>query len=896
MKIFLSYFLLLFPQKQEKLNSQKGFYLFWAAVLSLLASFYLLPPLSAASERENILKNSQAQGDEDFISGVRASVRKSLQTAGTEKAAITKQVVKPDPVTIDNRSQISDRQSASEFNADKLLQLGIRQHQTGQFQEALKSLQRSLKLYQEIGSRTGEANVLLNIGETYFTLGQYLRSLAFYYQTLDILQGIGDQPGAAKVLDNLGNAYFYLGDEKQAKDFRDAAQKLRQEIGNPKREAAFLGNVGIAHESEGEYPEAIALYKEQLATARESRNPNAVLDSLNNLAEAYRTLGQYPEAIDFYQQQLLIARKSGNVTEEGYFLNSIADAFEAQGQYPEAIEVRRQQVAIAQKSGDAALQLIALNNLAKTYQNAGQFEQAIALYQEPLEAARKTGDRLAEGTALNNLAFALLKSGKPEEAKETLLNSVKTWDAIRANLGSTNRYLDAQTTTYQRLQQVLIAQKQPIAALEMAEQGRIRSIVDLLRLRLSTEPVGSGLKPAPKKLTFPTIEEIKKIAKQENATLVEYSIIPDEGLYVWVIPPSGEVTFRRIELGAQNTIFPVSSIENVIAKIPESLGLQAPANPPKPRATEPAPAGNATSSPAKAPIIQPKPLLQLHQLLIKPIADLLPEDPNARVIFIPQKEMFRIPFAALVDVYGNSLIDKHTILTAPAIQVLALTKEQRGKTSGGNRLVVGNPVMPRIAPALGQAPKALPPLANAEQQALEIADFLKTKSLLIGNQATKAAVLEQMRKAKSVHLGTYAILDDVKRQGVPGAIALSPGGSDNGLLTSAEILESFAQPKGQHLRPELVVFTAVENGKGKTTGDGVIGLSTSLIAAGVPTAIVPLWSAPDAPTGALMSEFYKQLKQNDDKAKALRQAMLKIKQQNPNPKDWAGFTLIGEPR
>ncbi|MFE1746995.1 CHAT domain-containing protein [Coleofasciculus sp. H7-2] len=863
------------------------------AVLPLFAPFYLLPPLSAAPELEDALKNPQPQGDEDFISGVRASL-----TAHPDKASITKQVVKPDPVTIDHRSQTSDRQSASEFNADKLLQLGIRQHQTGQFQEALKSLQRSLRLYQEIGSRTGEANVLLNIGETYFTLGQYLRSLAFYYQTLDILQAIGDQPGTAKVLDNLGNAYFYLGDEKQAKDFHDSAEKLRKEIGNPKREAAFLGNVGITHESEREYPEAIALYKEQLATARDSRNPNAVLDSLNNLAEAYRTIGQYPQAIDFYQQQQLIARKSGNATEEGYFLNSIAEAYEAQGQYPEAIEVRRQQVAIAQKAGDAALQLIALNNLAKAYQNAGQFEQAIALYQEPLAAARKTGDRLAEGTALNNLAFALLKSGKPEEAKETLLNSVKTWDAIRANLGSTNRYLDAQATTYQRLQQVLVAQKQPIAALEMAEQGRIRSIVDLLRLRLATEPVGSGLKPAPKKLTFPTIEEIKKIAQQEKATLVEYSIIPDEGLYVWVIPPSGEVTFRRIELSAQNTIFPVSSIENVISKIPESLGLSAPANPPNKRgSSEQAPIGNAnSSSQAIAPIIQPKPLLQLHQLLIKPIADLLPEDPNARVIFIPQKEMFRIPFAALVDVYGNYLIDKHTILTAPAIQALALTKEQRGKTSGGNRLVVGNPVMPRIAPALGQAPKALPPLANAEQQALEIADFLKTKSLLIGNQATKAAVLEQMRKAKSVHLGTYAILDDVKRQGVPGAIALAPGGSDNGLLTSAEILESFAQPKGQHLRPELVVFTAVENGKGKTTGDGVIGLSTALMAAGVPTAIVPLWSAPDAPTGALMSEFYKQLKQNNDKADALRQAMLKIKQQNPNPKDWAAFTLIGEPK
>jgi CHAT domain-containing protein len=37
------------------------------------------------------------------------------------------------------------------------------------------------------------------------------------------------------------------------------------------------------------------------------------------------------------------------------------------------------------------------------------------------------------------------------------------------------------------------------------------------------------------------------------------------------------------------------------------------------------------------------------------------------------------------------------------------------------------------------------------------------------------------------------------------------------------------------------------------------------------------------------------MKQNNDKANALRQAMLKIKQQNPHPKDWEAFTLIGEP-
>jgi CHAT domain-containing protein len=74
-----------------------------------------------------------------------------------------------------------------------------------------------------------------------------------------------------------------------------------------------------------------------------------------------------------------------------------------------------------------------------------------------------------------------------------------------------------------------------------------------------------------------------------------------------------------------------------------------------------------------------------------------------------------------------------------------------------------------------------------------------------------------------------------------------------------------------------------------------VGLSRSLVAAGAPSVIVSLWSVPDAPTAALMKEFYRQfLEQKQDKAQALRQAMLAIKNQHPNPRDWAAFTLIGE--
>ncbi|EDX76856.1 hypothetical protein MC7420_1859 [Coleofasciculus chthonoplastes PCC 7420] len=43
-----------------------------------------------------------------------------------------------------------------------------------------------------------------------------------------------------------------------------------------------------------------------------------------------------------------------------------------------------------------------------------------------------------------------------------------------------------------------------------------------------------------------------------------------------------------------------------------------------------------------------------------------------------------------------------------------------------------------------------------------------------------------------------------------------------------------------------------------------------------------------------MTEFYKNLQQNIDKAQALRLATLTTQQRYPDPLHWAAFTLIGE--
>lgn len=144
-----------------------------------------------------------------------------------------------------------------------------------------------------------------------------------------------------------------------------------------------------------------------------------------------------------------------------------------------------------------------------------------------------------------------------------------------------------------------------------------------------------------------------------------------------------------------------------------------------------------------------------------------------------------------------------------------------------------------------------------------------------------------MPKARLIHLATHGLLDDIRQLGVPGAIALAPSTDDNGFLTAGEILE-------MKLNAELVVLSACSTGQGKITGDGVIGLSRCLFAAGVPSVIVSLWAVGDQSTQFLMTKFYQNLQGGMNKAQALRQAMLTTMKHYKRPKSWAGFTLIGE--
>jgi CHAT domain-containing protein len=805
---------------------------------------------------------------------------------------------------IPNSQMLAQTPDARKAEADRLLQQGIQQAQTSQFEAALQSWQQALIIYREIKDHKGEGQALGNLGLAYHFLGNYTKAIEYHQQDLANARDIKDRKGEGDALGNLGIAYRNLGEYAKAIEYQQQRLAIARDIKDPLGEGQSLGNLGNAYYWLGEYAKAIEYQQQHLAIARDIKDRLGEATSLSNLGLAYSSLGDYAKAIEYYQQSLAIARDIKDRKGEGNALNNLGLAYYRLGDYAKAIEYQQQSLAIARDIKDRKGEGDALGNLGGAYQSLGDYAKAIEYQQQYLAIAKEIGDKQGKGISLNNMGLALLKSGNLTEAETILRAGIETWESLRERLGDNDAYkvsiFEVQAGTYHLLQQVLIAQNKPDAALEIAERGRARAFLELLRRR-NTTTSDSANSP----ITPPTIEKLQQIAKQQNATLVEYSIIYDEfkiqgkqeihewELYIWVIKPTGEITFRRSDLKPlwqqQNT-----SLKDFVTVARESIGARS----------------RGLGAVAKVDeATQTNRLQQLHQILIEPIADLLPTNPEARVIFMPQSSLFLVPFPALKDEQGKYLIEKHTILTAPSIQVLELTRKQRQRvgTNGpiafgmasltplpaNDALVVGNPTMPSVPPYPGEKPQPLAPLPGAEAEAKAIAPQLNTQPL-IGNQATESVVKQLLPKARIIHLATHGLLDDIR--GIGSAIALTPDSSltkggvekNNGLLTAEEILNL-------KLNAELVVLSACDTGRGRITGDGVVGLSRSLITAGVSSVIVSLWAVPDAPTASLMTEFYTNIQQRQlDKAQALRQAMLTTMKQHPNPRNWAAFTLIGE--
>ncbi|NCS12803.1 MAG: CHAT domain-containing protein [Microcystis aeruginosa G13-09] len=692
------------------------------------------------------------------------------------------------------------------------------------------------------------------------------------------------------------------------------------------------GKICSVYQIAEDWKRAINTCKKELVESKQSIEQGQVPgelginDPFTELAQAYIGAGEYDNAINYLNKGIDFSKEWKSLTKTDFkfsylFFGQLARVYFELGNYDESLNYSQQ----------------ALDRLLS---NEEEYRCETCITSDFADAV---------SSIKSDRAFALLRRGNLDEAEklfiEAMNNDEQSWKQTVTNLLSQSQYsggfwegnLVNPVSIYPYgLQELKVKQGKYNEALEFAEKGKTRILSYLISKSNDTSI---------------TIPEIQQLAREKNATIVNYSwlqnpvpnVYPNIGentdyssqIYIWVIQPSGEIHFSQVDLSqplnSQQTQgesvvrgINLNSNSSINSKLLIPLGILFIGislsyfllRHRKPLMIVGIVASGLTSSflffqqnqtsslnidnkslvqltqqtfatvrsnnrdtlsnavTAKTCQDQNQCLDRLSQILIAPIAKFLPKNPEESVIFIPDGELFRVPFAALKTADGKYLIEKHPIQISPSIQTLQLIDQESSNNTlnlTSNALIVGNPTMPKM-----ENGQQLPALPGTEKEAEAISQMLGTQPL-IGEQANIQNVTGQMPNADIIHLATH---------GNDQAIALAPANGQSGFL-SGEIY-------GMHLRANLVVLSACDTGLGDITSDGVVGIARPFMAAGVKSVVVSLWSVPDAATSGLMIEFYNNLKTKPNKAQALQQAMLTIMKQHPEPVNWAGFILVGE--
>lgn len=744
-------------------------------------------------------------------------------------------------------------------------------YQETRYNQALSNLSQA----ERYNSETNNGQILTTKGLIYLEIGNYRQAISNLRTGVHYLQVYSDRSLAnynelqqGRIA--LGEAYLYLGQYQAALSTLESELNRTQDI-NLKRK--LLNTLGTAQLELGQNDAAKTSFESAFNLPNIPGDRLGKAQTLENLGISYQVLGDRNQALKYYQQAFEELRSIGAWGQQVFVLNRLGVLAADLGLNNRALEYLQNAEGTLSSSGGVG-RVATLINLGNYYFRQKDLATATDYLTEALNWSRSNGDRIGETKALNSLGAIQLESQQTPKAITTLTESIAVFESLPPGLRDEAKIslFDTQKRSYELLQQAYIAQKQVNEALIVAEKGRGRAFLELLAQSLSDNL------DREKVVAAPTIEAIKQVAQNRQATLVIYSIITDQSdresqLYVWVVNPAGTIDFRQLDLAqlrhtyqtsvtnvSQNTNQTASGgsdSEQPLIEDLENLVVAMRGNPPK--SNQPTHKRVATQNG--------------YKILIEPIADLLPTNPEEKIIFIPQGMLFLVPFAALQNAQGEYLIQQHTLQIAPSIQTLTLKQFSKSqKTNPVNPIIIGNPQ---------PLPEDLTPLPGTEKEAIAIAELLNTNPL-IKTAATETTIKEQIAQASTIHFATHGLYNEY--QGLQSSLALSTQDGD-GFLTAEEILDL-------KLQADLVVLSACNTGRGKITGDGVIGLSRSFLVAGAQSTIASLWYVPDLPTATLMIEFYQQLQQTQDKAQALRQAMLKIMPQHPHPYNWAGFILI----
>lgn len=330
---------------------------------------------------------------------------------------------------------------------------------------------------------------------------------------------------------------------------------------------------------------------------------------------------------------------------------------------------------------------------------------------------------------------------------------------------------------------------------------------------------------------------------------------------------------------------------------------------------------------------------QLLNAGLKPIFDKLPAAIQ-RVWICPDSDLARIPWTYVAE--SNPQTASLQICQIDSANELCELRNRSGQTNTSSKelrlTVLGGA---DFGTANSPVPLVFPPLPGTLSEANKIAELAKGANFsvleLTGKEANKSNLMKSMAGSSYVHLATHGFFFDgrgsageedkdvgAESQKTERAVrvkskvwstlesrnplvesGLALAGANNikndndecindGILTAEELVDADLH------NCKILVLSACDTGRGKQlTGQGVLGLRSSAMAAGCKNVLMSLWKIPDDVTVLLMEEFYRNLWQKRMTAAAALKDAQKSLRDRLGPaikktKFWAGWVLVGE--
>ena len=550
--------------------------------------------------------------------------------------------------------------------------------------------------------------------------------------------------------------------------------------------------------------------------------------------------------------------------------------FRSLDDYGKAEEYIQKEPEIAKEIGDKKGEAMSCNRLGTLFRSLGDYEKAREYHEKALVMSYEIGSIKLQYISHLNLTWntVQLHGNVSDDAVTNLILSIRKCEVMRVFLRDNDQFkitfLDEHASLYETLSVMFNVTGNIIQALEVVELGRARALADLTSTQYSVE---KEISVNPQSWVW-----MEKIMKNECNCTCLYISYCDQYLFFWILKPNKMILFTQKDVNdccsnkeAEQTVDEIFGDETAKfnglpqeycedrSLFPSNEAAHLPNEPPQEdrlvscRLVE--------EDEDEYQHLEPPSLAQYYQMIIAPVADCLQEP---EIIIVPDRALYKVPFAALKDESEKYLSERFRIRIVPSLTTLKLIQDSPADYhSQTGALIVGEPAVSQVH-YKGYVEKFCQ-LPWARKETEMIGRLLGAQPLL-GEQATKLAVLQSIHSVSLIHFAAHGNAET-------GEILLAPPRPINKIPQEEDCLLTMAEISQVRLRAKLVVLSCSHSARGQIRSEGVVGIARAFLGSGARSVLVSLWALEDRATEQFMSRFYEHLVRGESASESLHQAM-----------------------